>query len=251
MNFRRHLTLSVFLCSFFFPGAASVAYAVDGVVLIDQNRALAGGVTAGDAPGFPVSITQPGSYRLSGNLNVPSGTSGIVIEADYVTIDLNGFRIAGAGAQLSLSGITTGGVARIGIAVRNGTITDFLDGVSLFAVNGVRSGEIQRIRAINNVVGIDSGDNAIVNENTVIGNLFFGIAAGRNSVITGNVASGNDTGMFVGPNSVATGNTLSQNHDVGLFVRCLSNVIGNTTSANPTNLKTEDAGCSFSNNVIS
>ena len=32
-------------------GTASVG-AVDGVILIDQNRALAGGITPGDAPGF-------------------------------------------------------------------------------------------------------------------------------------------------------------------------------------------------------
>src|SRR6266850_592227 len=69
------------------------AYAVDGVVLIDQNRALAGNVTPGDAPGFPISITQPGSYRLSGNLTVPAATNGIEISASNVTIDLNGFSI--------------------------------------------------------------------------------------------------------------------------------------------------------------
>ena len=44
------------------------ALAVDGVTLIDQNKALAGSVTPGDTPGFPVTISQPGSYRLSGNL---------------------------------------------------------------------------------------------------------------------------------------------------------------------------------------
>jgi hypothetical protein len=43
----------------------------DGVVYIDQNHALGGGVTPGDAAGFPVTISQSGSYRLSGNLTVP------------------------------------------------------------------------------------------------------------------------------------------------------------------------------------
>ena len=51
---------------------SSVALAVDGVILIDQNRALAGNVTPGDTPGLPVSITQPGSYKLSGNLTLPN-----------------------------------------------------------------------------------------------------------------------------------------------------------------------------------
>src|SRR5438270_1570559 len=77
-------------------GLSCNIYAVDGVVLIDQNRALAGNVTPGDAPGFPVTISVPGSYRLSGNLMVPDAhTSAISITADHVTIDLNGFSIIG------------------------------------------------------------------------------------------------------------------------------------------------------------
>jgi hypothetical protein len=47
------------------PGAA-----VDGVIEINQSRALAGGVTPGDAPGFPVTISARGSYRLTGNLDL-------------------------------------------------------------------------------------------------------------------------------------------------------------------------------------
>ena len=71
-------------------------YAVDGVILIDQNRALAGGVTKDDAPGFPVTISQARSYRLSGNLTVPdANTTAIFINAINVTIDLNGFSIIG------------------------------------------------------------------------------------------------------------------------------------------------------------
>ena len=71
-------------------------FAVDGIVLIDQSHALAGGITPGDAAGFPVTISQPGSYRLSGNLIVPDmNTTAIVITADGVTLDLNGFSIMG------------------------------------------------------------------------------------------------------------------------------------------------------------
>jgi hypothetical protein len=70
----------------------SNATAVDGVVLIDQARAMAGNVTPGDAPGFPVTITLTGSYKLSGNLTVPDGnTTAIDIRSSFVTIDLNGF----------------------------------------------------------------------------------------------------------------------------------------------------------------
>lgn len=40
------------------------AQAADGQILISQAKALAGNVTHGDAPGFPVTLTQPGSYQL-------------------------------------------------------------------------------------------------------------------------------------------------------------------------------------------
>ncbi len=75
---------------------SSSLYAVDGVILIDQNHALIGNITPGDAPGFPVTISQPGSYRLSGDLIVPdANTTAIQITADHVTLDLNGFAIIG------------------------------------------------------------------------------------------------------------------------------------------------------------
>jgi hypothetical protein len=48
-------------------GVSMSTWAVDGVVLIDQNKALAGSVTPGDTPGFPVTISLPGSYRVLSN----------------------------------------------------------------------------------------------------------------------------------------------------------------------------------------
>src|SRR5438128_5584609 len=77
-------------------GVAMPAWAVDGVILIDQNKAMAGSVTPGDAPGFPVTISLPGSYRLAGDLTVPdANTDAILITANNVTLDLNGFAILG------------------------------------------------------------------------------------------------------------------------------------------------------------
>src|SRR3954463_6871090 len=75
------------------PGSV---YAADGVVLIDQDRAMAGDITNGDAPGFPVTISQPGSYRLSGNLTLSApDVTPIQTTADGVTLDLAGFSIIG------------------------------------------------------------------------------------------------------------------------------------------------------------
>src|SRR5689334_11212165 len=71
-------------------------FAVDGVILINQNAALSGGVVPFDSAGFPVTILQAGSYRLSSNLVVPDrNTTAIEIVASDVPIDMNGFSILG------------------------------------------------------------------------------------------------------------------------------------------------------------
>jgi len=122
-------------------GLTGPVYAVSGVIEINQARAKAGGVTPGDTPLFPVTISQPGSYRLTGILDVtdatarPSGTAAenttaILVTANSVTIDLNGFMIKGptvcSGSPLTCS---PGGVGhgidaftKSGVAVTNGIV---------------------------------------------------------------------------------------------------------------------------------
>jgi hypothetical protein len=92
-----------------------IAFAVDGTVLINQSTVTAAG-------GFPYKITQPGSYKLSGNLTVPLDLDGIDVLADGVSIDLNGFAIVGPGVFPTLSvGIKADD--RRHIRITNGTIT--------------------------------------------------------------------------------------------------------------------------------
>lgn len=101
------------------------AFAVDGVVLINQSTVIAAG-------GFPYVINQPGSYKLSGNLVVPSGLNGIDIAASNVTLDLNGFNISSLG--FTAFGSTTRAISAIGtnaynVVIRNGTLTNWLEGI--------------------------------------------------------------------------------------------------------------------------
>jgi len=66
----------------------AAALAIDGQVLINMSTVSAAG-------GFPYTIAQAGSYKLSGNLTVPNGdTTAIVIAHDNVTLDLNGYQLA-------------------------------------------------------------------------------------------------------------------------------------------------------------
>ncbi|SRR5258706_1557556 len=128
--------LSTFACLAFGVALltlAPAAYAVDGIILIDQNRAMAGNITPGDTPGFPISITQPGSYRLAGNLTVPAATAGIEISASNVTIDLNGFSLV-APSRVNGDPLKFGIVSAVGtksISIRNGMIVGFTGQVNL------------------------------------------------------------------------------------------------------------------------
>lgn len=112
-----------FILALILAGLPGSAFAVDGVVLIDQNRALAGSVTAGDTPGFPISITQPGSYRLSGNLTAPANTSAINITANNVALDLNGFTVTANIVDVGIFGlVNTILIGGTDVSIKNGSV---------------------------------------------------------------------------------------------------------------------------------
>src|SRR5262249_53071646 len=140
----------------------------------------AGNVTPGDAPGFPVTISQPGSYRLSSNLDVPSHGLGIDIQADDVSIDLNGFRIRGnamSGRAIAAGAAPIPSSGFKGIVVRNGTISNFDTGIDFSEVdffthldlpNSATESVIEHI-SVHDMAGegIDAGPNSTVAWNTV------------------------------------------------------------------------------------
>lgn len=98
MKMRFGLTLVIVAAAFVFsasvaaqrPSLAGIQAQIDAlsaVTLITQPV---------DPAEFPITIDQPGSYRLGGNLTVPNAdTTAIEITADKVTLDLNGFAIMG------------------------------------------------------------------------------------------------------------------------------------------------------------
>jgi hypothetical protein len=150
--------VAMFICAALLFSAP--AFAIDGQILINQSTVMAAG-------GFPYTITQPGSYKLSGNLVVTGNTDGIVIDADNVTIDLNGFTISGpvtctgvpvsscSGSELSTLGIGTPQVQPPNdIAVRNGSAVGFYFGALLGGWNSL----VEEIHATSNhSIGISVG----------------------------------------------------------------------------------------------
>jgi hypothetical protein len=162
---------------------------MEGIILIDQDKVLAGQVTPGDTPGFPVTISNPGSYRLSGNLTVPrGGVNGIELTTSNVTIDLNGFQISsspGTG-EPGKFGITDNNNVLSGISVRNGTICSLEIGVMLQHSQAVVEG-MQIFGTA--MYGIQTGSYSIVKGNTVRSHSMWGIGIGDGSIVSGNIIS--------------------------------------------------------------
>ncbi len=197
---------------------ATVAHAAGGMIEINQARALAGGVTASDTAGFPVTLDSRGSYRLSSNLTRPDNGNAISISADDVSLDLGGFTIAGpvtcSGAPVTSCSATLGssgilGSTRLNVSVRNGTVRGFSGhGVSLGSYARIES--VQAIGNGNN--GILVGAGSIVRSSLGRGNYVDGIGATEGAVISGSVALDNgDDGIVGGAGAQLRGNASRNN----------------------------------------
>jgi hypothetical protein len=200
--------------------APAYLYAVDGEVLISQ-------ATVNAAGGFPYVISNPGSYKLSGNLILTDlSKDAIVIAHDFVTLDFGGFSIIGPNdcssgsctpfPKIPKAGVTTKyeSIPLFNITIRNGTIqgmgfgirlsgdsntvenmnirSNYYDGITLLRPD--IQGSLQRVHGCNvnlNNVGIiiDGGQ---INSNNVSGNRGSGIAiGGAGALVNHNVVIGN------------------------------------------------------------
>jgi hypothetical protein len=143
-------------------------------VLINQAAALAGGVSPGDAPGFPVTLSQGGSYRLTSNLKVPAGVSGVEITASDVRLDLNGHAVIGPNVCTRHAGtkivncllpwnMTQNGVTLSGNGVHRATLHD--GSIRGFAGRGVFGGDTLVLRRLHiahhSMHGVDQGSTAM------------------------------------------------------------------------------------------
>lgn len=223
--------------------APLTAFAVDGVVLINQANALAGNVTPGDTPGFPVTISQSGSYKLSSNLTIadPFGTA-ILIRADNVTLDLNGFTILGpsvcnghgatATTTCTVSNTESVGIdagEQNGIKVLNGYIRG-MGFVGLVALGDIH---VEGINASFNASGIQA--TGVIVHNIMNYNLFVGLNGG--GVVQNNVANGNQIGFLagLGLEGVVVNNTANFNSGYGFFGQTGTTVVsGNSAKGNGT-----------------
>src|SRR5262245_11425475 len=144
-------------------GAAPIL-ATDGVIEINQAKVVANG-------GFPFTISQPGSYRLTSNLTAAGvagpGTNLVVINANNVSLDLNGFAIIGL-ASIGSPTVTSTGVTTP-TRIYNGTLRDCINTGNF--VNLVSVDDVVVINSVNNRIYATQGRVAranVVGSNTCI-----------------------------------------------------------------------------------
>ena len=234
------------------------AWAVDGVVLINQNTSVSG-LSGCPHSGFPIIICKSGSYRLAGNLTLMSvNNDAIQITANNVALDLNGFTISGpvtctTGPPFKCSTTGTGiGIkdptrSRRNITVRNGTVRGMGNaGIVLPGVGMLIDGVHAESNAGISGVGILIGDGTVIHctaeynaaDGTLGGNVSFSDISvnGRDGIVFARVASNNSvTGN--GKNGIedaylALNNAVSLNGGFGIVAGSQHGYRGNMLSQN-------------------
>ena len=219
-------------------GTAWSAQAVDGVAEINQTCASVGCFT-GDGGGFPVTISSAGSYRLTSNLiGFIKDTAFIEVNADDVTIDMNGFEIRcfDTGVTGAAPRACPAGVGNAIDAVGQANLTVYNGSILSAGKNGVVAGDgarVQGLHLIGNTAGIVAGAGSILSENVVTGHRSFGIVTDAESTISGNTVSFNlASGIEAGAGSRVAGNASFENGIDGIRTGRDCLVQGNTVHAN-------------------
>jgi hypothetical protein len=180
---------------------------------------------------LPYTITAQGSYII--NQNLTSTSNGIVVKANNVTIDLNGYNIAGSNTGTHYGVYIQG---RSNVEIRNGTIRNF-GAHGIYEENiSTDSHRVINVRAVKNKgYGIYLyGSNHMVKDCTVANNGISGISIhGQGSAIIGNLAFSNvGTGIGTGNGSTGIGNIAYSNGGSGISAGFGSTIKNNTTYYN-------------------
>lgn len=233
----RLIGISISIATFL---TAVPALGVDGAIEINQARATIGGVSGGDSPGFPVSITESGKYRLTGNLTVNEATTAIVVNADNVTLDLNGFSIIGpVNCSFASTSCTPAGVAGTygihatagdNLVIKNGSVTG-TGGAAVYCGN-TDSCVVEHLNITDNYsIGIVLGQRGRVSNCNISSNKGSGISSGQSAIIENNIIQGNGSrGLLVRLGGViATSNVFFRNATTEIDMNSKTVAIGGNT----------------------
>ena len=116
------------------------------------------------------TISVPGSYYLTTNLTVSSG-SGIYINVSGVTLDLNGFTISSTAASAAYSGISLNGGPLSDITIVNGHIRSGVtnNGSGVYSGSGFYNGIAWNASPPNNAVISKVSVSGVLNDGIYLG----------------------------------------------------------------------------------
>ncbi|HEV7926815.1 MAG TPA: right-handed parallel beta-helix repeat-containing protein [Verrucomicrobiae bacterium] len=186
-------------------------------------------VDAVHTPGFlniQYAITQPGSYYLTGNITSVSNQSGIFIQTNDVTLDLNGFEMIGNSGYPDAIDVSSLVVRNT--VIRNGSLRNWDTGVA--ALNGYCELDHVRVYGCTNY-GFDLGDHCTVKNCTAVNNGADGgadngkaIQLGNGCVVTDCLVSTNAEGISGGSDCVISGCIVISNQGEGVYLADNCNV---------------------------
>jgi len=189
---------AIILAGAWFAGAGDLNPPV-GAVGPTQRTPVNANMTPGDADSL-FKISQPGSYYFTGNITGVVGKHGVEIVASGVTLDLNGFDLAGVPAMGFFDGVSVTLAGLRNIAVVNGSVRNWGDeGVDLGSSVAINS-RVHDVLASGNagngiLAGIDSTvSNCSASSNTVNGIITSAGGTVSNCAAYFNTAHGISTG---------------------------------------------------------
>jgi len=200
----------------------------------------------------PYTITNAGSYYLTSNFfSGIFGGNGIIIKADNVSLDLNGFSLSAG--PIFFGGLPGAGVnvpsPQQNISIRNGTVSGWrIAGVQASAASNSR---LDHLRASGNGgAGLAIGSGGTVRSCVCSANGGGGILAGKDTLIAACSAAGNHLdGIKTLGGGLVNHCTASGNTNAGVLVGDGSSVGGCTARANGSDGISTGAGCTVANCV--
>jgi hypothetical protein len=212
------------------PPAGPVTSSYKTLTEVEPRKLISTANTPGDANSV-FRISNPGSYYLGDNLTGASGRHTIEVEADNVTIDLNGFSIVGVAG--SLDGINVP-ASRRNLVVRDGTIRSH-GGSGIFASNAPNSILSNLILADNTLDGLSAGRNAQVSHVSCLDNARHGFAldSANGSIMTNCISAGNTIGYKnIGSDCIVRDCLARSNRSDGFEVNAATRVVNCSSIAN-------------------
>jgi len=211
------------------PPAGPVASTGKTLAEIEPRIAVNPTNTPGDADSI-FKISQPGSYYLTGNITGAIGKHGVEITASGVTLDLNGFDLAGVPAMGSFDAVSATEGSLSNITVSNGSVRGWgRHGIDL-GTFGPANCRVERVLARGNVGhGIHAGGGGTVSDCVAHNNTQTGIvgltvlnctasvnAVGINATIVSNCVAYLNTANGIGGTTIT--DCVASNNAIGFRV---------------------------------